>query len=174
HMVVDPHGPPCPCGRTGCWERFASGSGLARLAREAALAGHLPTVVAMAGGDPEAVRGEHVTRAAPDGNPGAAAVMDTFARWVALGVANLVTLLDCSLVVIGGGLVEAGAMLFDRVEASFRTQVMAPGQRPDTRIVPAALGERAGAIGAALLGGRSGPTPAAGAHPSARSATRPA
>ena len=37
HMVVDPDGPPCPCGRRGCWERYASGSGLARLAREAAV-----------------------------------------------------------------------------------------------------------------------------------------
>ncbi|MEZ5259191.1 MAG: ROK family protein [Ilumatobacteraceae bacterium] len=43
HMVVDPAGPPCPCGRAGCWERYASGSGLARLAREAAAGGRLHT-----------------------------------------------------------------------------------------------------------------------------------
>ena len=61
HMVVDPSGPPCPCGKRGCWERFASGSGLGRLAREAAHAGRLDDVVALAGGDPESVRGEHVT-----------------------------------------------------------------------------------------------------------------
>src|SRR5439155_4267659 len=58
HMVVDPHGPPCPCGRTGCWERFASGSGLGRLARDAAHGGRAARMVALAGGDPEAVRGE--------------------------------------------------------------------------------------------------------------------
>ncbi len=62
HMVVDPNGPPCPCGRRGCWERFASGSGLGRLARDAAHAGQAPHIVALAGGDPEQVRGEHVTR----------------------------------------------------------------------------------------------------------------
>ena len=45
-MVVDPAGPPCPCGRRGCWERFASGAGLGVLAREAALAGRLGEVVA--------------------------------------------------------------------------------------------------------------------------------
>ncbi len=39
HMVVDPAGPPCPCGRRGCWERFASGAGLGLLARQAALVG---------------------------------------------------------------------------------------------------------------------------------------
>ena len=67
HMVVDPAGPPCPCGRRGCWERFASGGGLGLLAREAALAGTLPGVVALAGGDPESVRGEDVTAAALSG-----------------------------------------------------------------------------------------------------------
>jgi glucokinase len=154
HMVVDPTGPPCPCGRTGCWERFASGSGLGRLGREAAEAGRLTNVVAMAGGEAEMVRGEHVTRAALEGDRDALAVMGRFARWVALGVANLVTLLDCSLVVIGGGLVGAGDVLLDRVRDAFGAQVMAPEHRDDVRIVPAELGERAGAIGAALLGGR--------------------
>ena len=42
HMVVDPHGPRCPCGKQGCWERFASGSGLGALGREMAIAGEAP------------------------------------------------------------------------------------------------------------------------------------
>ena len=53
HMVVDPHGPPCPCGKQGCWERFASGSGLGALAREMAVAGDAPGLVDLAGGDAE-------------------------------------------------------------------------------------------------------------------------
>ena len=75
HMLVDPNGPPCPCGRRGCWERFASGSGLGRLAREAAEAGRADRVVELAGGDPEDVRGEHVTQAALEGDDAALAVM---------------------------------------------------------------------------------------------------
>ena len=67
-MVVDPHGPPCPCGQRGCWERFASGSGLGRLAREAAVGGRAERIVALAGGDPELVKGEHVTAAAAEGD----------------------------------------------------------------------------------------------------------
>ena len=73
HMVVDPAGPACPCGRRGCWERFASGAGLGVLAREAALAGRLGEVVRLAGGDPESVRGEDVSAAAAVGRPGGAA-----------------------------------------------------------------------------------------------------
>jgi glucokinase len=126
HMVVDPSGPPCPCGGRGCWERYASGAGLARLAREAALAGTLFGAVALAGGDPELVRGEHVARAAADGDRGALAVMESLGWWVALGLASLVAVLDPERIVVGGA------------------------HHPEVPIVPAALGERAGAVGAAL------------------------
>ena len=152
HMIVDPRGPLCPCGRRGCWERFASGSGLGWLGREAAEAGRFPRGIALAGGVAEHVRGEDVTHAAAEGDPGAIAVIETFAWWVALGIANLVTLLDCSLVVIGGGLVEVGDLLMEPVRRAYVAEVMAAAERADVRIVAAELGERAGAIGAALLG----------------------
>jgi glucokinase len=154
HMVVDPQGPRCPCGRRGCWERFASGSGLGWLGRQAAEAGQFARGVELAGDIEENVRGEHVTQAAREGDEDAIEVMREFAEWVALGVGNLVTVLDSSLVVIGGGLVEAGEVLLEPVRAAYRRRVMAPEEREDVRIVSAELGEQAGAIGAALLGGR--------------------
>ncbi|HET6665196.1 MAG TPA: ROK family protein [Acidimicrobiales bacterium] len=153
HVVVDPRGPRCPCGRRGCWERFASGSGLGWLGREAAEAGQFARGVELAGDVADNVRGEHVTQAAREGDEDAVEVMREFAGWVALGLGNLVTLLDCSLVVIGGGLVEAGEVLLEPVRAAYRRQVMAPEEREDVHIVSAELGERAGATGAALLGG---------------------
>jgi glucokinase len=153
HMIVDRGGVPCLCGRRGCWERYASGTALGRFAREAALAGRLPVVVGLAGGDPEAVRGEHVTAAAQEGDAGAIAVMDELGWWVALGIANLVNLLDPEVVVIGGGLVEAGDLLLAPVRSSYGELVMSAAHRPSVPIVPAELGEHAGAIGAALLSG---------------------
>ncbi|MGH9102374.1 MAG: ROK family protein, partial [Acidimicrobiales bacterium] len=60
HMVVDPAGPPCACGRRGCWEARASGSALAEQGREAAGAGRADGLARLAGGA-EWVRGEHVT-----------------------------------------------------------------------------------------------------------------
>jgi glucokinase len=151
HMVVDPNGPPCVCGRRGCWERYASGSGLGRLAREAAIAGRLNDVVALAGGDAEDVRGEHLIRAASEGDAGAIIVLDAFAWWVALGLVNLVNLLDPALIVVGGGLVEAAGLMAP-VERHFVALLYAPDSRPHPAIVAATLGERAGATGAALLG----------------------
>ncbi|HZN13026.1 MAG TPA: ROK family protein [Acidimicrobiales bacterium] len=152
HMVVDAVGGlPCPCGQRGCWERYASGSGLGRLAREAAHAQQIPHVVDLAGGDAEAVRGEHVTQAAAEGDPDAQAVMDRFGWWVALGLANLANAFDTECFVLGGGLVEAGSILLDPVRAAFLDLVEAAEHRPPVEIVAATLGERAGAIGAALL-----------------------
>jgi glucokinase len=150
HMIVDRDGPPCACGRRGCWERYASGGGLGRLAREAAYAGQLHEVVDLAGGDPDAVRGEHVTRAALYGDAGALGVMEELGWWVALGLANLTAVVDPSRIVLGGGLVEAGEILLAPTRRSFAELVEGGSVRPPIEIVPAALGERAGAVGAAL------------------------
>ncbi|HET9691301.1 MAG TPA: ROK family protein [Acidimicrobiales bacterium] len=155
HVVVDPHGQLCPCGKQGCWERYASGSGLGLLGREAAVAGRAPRVVEAAGGDPEAVRGEHVTVAAAAGDPDALAVVDRFAWWLALGLANLANVFDPEVIVLGGGVIVAGEVLLPPVRAAFAELVEAAGAR-SVRIVGAALGERAGAVGAASLAAAPG------------------
>jgi len=152
HFVVDPQGPPCGCGRRGCWERYASGSGLGRLARDAAFAGRAVHIVALAGGEPEAVRGEHVVRAVAEGDEQAHAILAEFAWWLALGLANLANVLDPQLIVIGGGLVTAGDALLDPVREAFGAQLEAASVRPEVLVLPATLGDRGGAVGAAVLG----------------------
>lgn len=156
HMVVDPNGPHCPCGKRGCWERFASGSGLGALGREMAVAGRAPRVVELAGGDPEAVRGEYVTAAAAEGDGPALEVMQRFGWWVALGLCNLTMLFDPEMIVLGGGLVEAGDVLLDPTRQAFAALLAGGSARPPVRIVAAELGSRAGAIGAGLLAAYGG------------------
>jgi glucokinase len=151
HMVVDVDGVPCACGRRGCWERYASGTGLGRMGRELAEAGRAPRLVELAGGDPAAVRGEHVTTAATEGDPQALAVVDVLAGWIALGLVNLAQALDVSRFVIGGGLAEVGDVLIRPVRAAYDERSVAPEHRPAVEIVAAELGEHAGAVGAALL-----------------------
>ena len=151
HMVVDPDGPPCPCGRRGCWERYASGSGLAQLARAAAVGGRLRRVVSVAGGDVGLVRGEHVQQAAEEGDPGALAVIDEFARWVALGLVNLTNAFDPTAFVLGGGLAEGAHLYLEPIRRWFTELLYAPDLRPHPALSFAELGQHAGAIGAALL-----------------------
>lgn len=151
HMVVDPNGPRCPCGRRGCWERYASGSGLAMLAREAATGHRLGTVVEHAGGDPQNVRGEHVMAAALDGDVEALAVIDDFGRWVALGLSNLTNAFDPEMFVLGGGLAAGAELYLDPITRWYRELLYQPHLRPLPRIEFAEWGPLAGAVGAALL-----------------------
>lgn len=151
HMMVEPSGRECACGRLGCWEQYASGSALGRLGREAVEAGLAAAVLDLAGGDLDAIQGEHVTAAAAAGDADARAVVGQYAWWVAQGVANLVNILDSEVVVIGGGLAEVGDLLLDPVRAAFDGLTMGATHRDRVPIVVAQLGERAGAWGAALL-----------------------
>lgn len=151
HVVVDPDGPPCPCGRRGCWERYASGSGLGRLAREAAVGKRLQRVVALAGGDAERVRGEDVQAAAREGDADALQVIDLFGRWVALGLVNLTNVLDPAAFVLGGGLAASADLYLGPIQQWFTQLLYAPHLRPHPVLSFAQLGERAGAVGAALL-----------------------
>lgn len=151
HMVVDPNGPECPCGKRGCWERFASGTGLGRLARDAAHGGRLARGVTLAGGDADDVRGEHVTTAASEGDGQAQAVMAAYGRWLAIGLVNLAYLFDPEMFVLGGGLVSSAEVVLAPTREAFADLLAGADRRPAVRIVPAELGERAGAIGAALL-----------------------
>jgi glucokinase len=151
HMVVDPNGPLCPCGRRGCWERYASGSGLARLARDAVIARRVDRVLELAGGDPEAVRGEMVQQAARDGDRDALAVIDEFGRWVALGLVNLTNALDPEMLVLGDGLAAGADLYLDPIRRWFRELLYQPDLRPLPRVAFASSYEQAGAIGAALV-----------------------
>ena len=131
HMVVQPDGPNCPCGRRGCWERFASGRGLQMLA----------------GGR----TGEDVVAAARAGDHEMLGVIDEFARWVALGLVNLTNILDPACIVLGGGLASAHDLLFPPIAREFSALLYSPEHRAHPVLRFAELGERAGAIGAALL-----------------------
>lgn len=151
HMVIDPDGPRCPCGRRGCWERYASGSGLAMLARDAATGRRLRAVVEHAGGDPQDVRGEHVQAAAREGDPDALAVIDDFGRYVALGLANLTNALDPERFVLGGGLATGADLYLGPIERWFSELLYQPHLRPVPKLAFAQWGDLAGAVGAALL-----------------------
>lgn len=150
HMVVDPDGPPCPCGRRGCWERYASGSGLAWLAQRADGGKGIARAIELAG-QADDVRGEHVASAALEGDADALAVVDGYGRWVALGLVNLANILDPAMLVLGGGLAVTADLFLAPIRRWFGELLYAPTKRPHPQILFAQLGELAGAIGAALL-----------------------
>lgn len=131
HMVVNPDGPRCTCGRKGCWEVYASGRGLKMLAA----------------GEP----GESVIERARRGEADAVTVLEAFARWVALGLSNLTNISDPDVIVIGGGVSEAADIVMPIIRRWFVELLYSPEQRTHPELRVAQLGEHAGAIGAALL-----------------------
>lgn len=151
HWQLDPHGRVCACGEPGHWEAWASGTGLGVLAREVVARGDAPSVLAAAGGDPDAVTGEHVGTAASAGHADALAILDTFADYVAVGFAGLANVFDPEAIVISGGLVNLGDLLVGRLRDRFPRHLEGRAFRPEIPIVAATLGDQAGVIGAAVL-----------------------
>lgn len=157
HMRVVPGGVRCGCGNRGCWEMYASGTALVREARElvhsgSPLGGRLGE---LCGGDPEALSGPDVTRAAVEGDPAAVELLADLGVWIGEGLASVAAILDPELFVLGGGVSEAGALLIDPALAAFRRQLTGRGHRPEARFALARLGNDAGMIGAADLAGRA-------------------
>ncbi|HEX5586791.1 MAG TPA: ROK family protein [Acidimicrobiia bacterium] len=151
HFQIDPHGPRCACGEPGHWEALASGNALGALGRARAAAGVAPSVLELAGGDAGDVTGEHVGAAARAGAADAVAIVAEYAHQVALGLVGLVNVFDSELVVVSGGLVELGDLLLDPIRTAFAGHLEGAGHRPEVPIVPAALGDDAGMVGAAVL-----------------------
>ena len=151
HMIVDPDGPECPCGRRGCWEQLASGDALGRSARETAAAGEAPALADRVASRIETLRGEHVGELASAGDDVAQRLLREFASWVALGLNNLILLTSPRVIVLGGGLGELGEVFLAPVRDALSKVFTERPRRPPVELRQARHGDRAGVIGAAHL-----------------------
>ncbi|MCW2774840.1 MAG: glucokinase [Nocardioides sp.] len=156
HMRVVPNGILCGCGKHGCFEQYASGSALVREARSLAMSGAMIArgMLARAGGDIHKITGPLITEAAQHGDAGARQQLAELGRWLGEGIASLTEILDPGVVVIGGGVSEAGDLLLEPMRSAFAGQLVGRGFRPIPEIRKARLGNKAGLIGAADLSRR--------------------
>ena len=155
HMRVVPNGRPCPCGNNGCWEQYASGSALVRDARELAKTDRrAAALLERADGRPEAITGPLITDAAKAGDGFAVERLAELGRWLGEGIASLAAVLDPAVVVIGGGVSEAGELLLVPVLQHYEANLTGRGHRPVLEVRSAELGNDAGLVGAADLARR--------------------
>jgi glucokinase len=156
HMRVVPDGRICGCGNRGCWEQYASGTALVRDTKEQARQGSLiaRSLLDRVGGDVESISGPLITEAARDGDSFAREQLASLGRWLGEGIASLAAVLDPAVVVIGGGVSEAGDLLLDPVRAHFAANLTGRHYRPELQVRAALLGNKAGMIGAADLARR--------------------
>lgn len=153
HLRMVPRGLLCGCGNRGCWEQYASGTALVRQAHALAAAdpARAAALLDRAGGDIEAIDGQMVTELAMGGDPASRGLLAGIGRWLGEGIADLAAVLDPQMVVIGGGVGEAGDLLLDPAREAYAAALSAGEYRPHLRITPAVLGNDAGVVGAADL-----------------------
>jgi glucokinase len=178
HIIVDEGGPQCACGNFGCLEALASGTAIGRMAREALAAGAIPpdSVLYTPGGIPRVfsgtgapiggpdkalvpdsltvvreITGKVVTVAAQAGDRFAIELLARCGFWLGVGLASLVNALDPEIVVVGGGVIQAGELLLEPARMAMVDRLVGVGHRPVPGVVSAQLGDDAGLVGAALL-----------------------
>lgn len=149
-MVICQDGEPCNCGRKGCWERYASATGLIQQTKRA-MEAHPESLLHEFARD--GVEGRTAFQAAEAGDETALAVCRNYVGYLAGGLASLINILRPEAVAIGGGVAAAPERLLLEPlrEAVARESFSRHGGRV-TKILPAELGNDAGIIGAALLG----------------------
>ena len=134
HMVLDPSGPACYCGRRGCVERYLSGPSLAHAYGDCAGL---------------SIDAQDVVRLARAGNPGAAATLDRFLDHFAHALANVIAVVDPQAIVLGGGLASIDEIYTQGVQ---RLRRLVFSDRFETPVLRNRLGNAAGVFGAAMIG----------------------
>jgi len=153
HLNMIPDGLPCGCGGKGCWEQYASGRALRRYGREKAAAEPVAgkRMRDLNDGVAETIRGIHITEAAQEGDPLAIECYELLADWLGRGMADLATLFDPSVLVLGGGVSDSGRLLLDPVAKAFAKYLTGGVHRPRAEVVLASMGSAAGIVGAGDL-----------------------
>lgn len=136
HMIIDPDGEECICGNKGCLGTLISSDAIIKRSEN-----RFPELASITVKD--------IAKLAKSGDDKAAEIMDETAKWLALALMNIITLLDPEIIIIGGGIAEAGEVLFEPVRKHMREHSRYSSDQ--TRVVPSILGPDAYAIGAAAV-----------------------
>jgi len=148
HATIDTEGRRCKCGNYGCLEAYASGPAIATRAREVLVREETASLLpSMVDGKLELITAETVYKAAQRGDAVASEIVRDTARYLGVGIANLLNILNADVVVVAGGVTAAGDALFVPLRAEVRRRAFRPAVDA-TRIVPGALPGTAGVVGA--------------------------
>ena len=147
HTTIDSTGRRCKCGNYGCLEAYASGPNIAERAREAIASDETSLLRDLVGGQLDLITAQTVYDAATRGDEIAREVVRDTAKFLGIGVANLLNIFNPDVVVIAGGVTQAGDALFEPMRAEVRRRAFKPAVEA-CRIVAATLPGTAGVVGA--------------------------
>jgi predicted NBD/HSP70 family sugar kinase len=150
HTVVKLDGDQCTCGKRGCLETIASGRGIARLAAKGISEKRSELLERLTHGKGETVTAHDVAIAASMNDKYSISLLKEAGRYIGAATANAVNLLDPELLILGGGLVNAGSVLIDSIKESLKQYTMM-GIIEDMQIEVSKLGVDSSALGSALI-----------------------
>jgi len=151
HMVIRRGGRQCPCGRRGCWERYASATGLIITTRGVMGDDKKTKLWELVDGDIDQVEGKTAFDAMRAGDETATSVVETYIDDLACGVINLINIVQPEIICVGGGVAGEGETLLAPLRVKVMTEAYSRYSAKNTEIVKAQLGNDAGIIGAAHL-----------------------
>ncbi len=150
HMIVLPDGPVCGCGARGCLEALAAGPAIARDVVTRIKAGKKSRIPKLVGGDLTRVDARVINEAAQTGDKLAIAAFRRGGTYLGIGIANLLRLFNPRMIVLGGSVAKAGSLLLQPMREAMQAHTL-PIYWEGLSIVPAALGDDVGLLGAAAL-----------------------
>ncbi|MGI9140884.1 MAG: ROK family protein [Gemmatimonadaceae bacterium] len=147
HTTIDSNGRRCKCGNYGCVEAYASGPAIAERAREALDGSEDSALLVLAGGDPANITAQTVYEAARQNDPVAVEVVRETARILGTAISTLINIINPDVVVVAGGVTQAGDTLFDPLRSEVRRRAFKTAVDA-CEIVPGMLPLSAGVVGA--------------------------
>ena len=153
HMVIVKDGKECACGRRGCWETYASATGLINLTKQKILSEKLEFsyMLKLCDGDINKVNGRTAFDAMRDGDPTAKSVVEEYISYLSCGLVNIINIFQPDVLCIGGGISNEGENLLGPVRSYIERERYTKHNDKQTVICKCTLGNDAGIIGAAYL-----------------------
>jgi glucokinase len=150
HTSIDYNGYQCWCGQRGCIELYASATGIVRVTLEALINAHIITSLAIYREKPQELTSKKIYEAAVAGDMFARSMFDKVGYFLGLGIVNALNLLNFERVAIGGGLAEAGDLIFEPVKRALSDRGFSSFNHL-VSVVPAAIPDKAAILGAAKM-----------------------
>ena len=151
HMVIEKEGLACPCGKRGCWEQYASGSALGRIANEMLNEKTITKMKTNTDFQNTLITSEQIGIAAQENHPEAIRVIKAYSEQVAIGLGNLTKALDPEVIILGGAITAIGEPLLQPIKKSYAEIAASESDSANVEILLARFGNKAGSIGAAIF-----------------------
>ena len=151
HIVIGNNGVRCNCGKVGCLETYASATALIREGKKAAKKDPNSLILKFANGDIENITAKNVIDAAKQYDEEAIKIFNDYVKYLAIGIVNVINMLDPEVIILGGGVANAGDFLIKPLKKEVAENILFK-DLPYADIRKAELGNDAGIIGAAILG----------------------